>query len=346
MSDVSESSFLARWQPVALLSALLIALYLFSAMFGGGQALQIVTEMMIRLIVVVGLYIFIGNSGILSFGHISFMAIGAYAAVWFTCCTLPMVKPLYLSGLPEILKQGSYPFSAGLLSAALLSGLVALVVGSVLMRISGLAASIATFALLGVTVGVYGNWDGMTGGSASISNIPVVVGPALATGFAIAVIVVAFLHQNSRLGLMLRATRDDPVAARASGIRAYGVRLVAFVLSAVCVGLGGALYSGFLGILTVDTFYLGITFLTLAMLIVGGVGSLSGAVVGVLFITLITEILRIFERGISLGAQTTLSLPQGLQEVTLGICMILILTLRPKGIMQGKELHLPRIGSG
>lgn len=329
------------WWPFLSVGILLLLICGFIVWVGGAQAQQVVTEMMIRIVVVVGIYIFIGNSGILSFGHISFMSIGAYAAAWFTCCTLPMVKPLYLPGLPEFLKTTSYPLAAGVGSAMALTGVVSLLIGAVLLRLSGVAASIATFALLGIVFSVYGNWDGVTGGASSISNIPVDVGPWLSTLFAIGVAMIAFLHQTSRFGLMLRATRDDPVAARASGIAALRVRTIAFVLSAMCVGVGGALYASFLGILTVDTFYLSVTFLTLAMLIVGGVGSLAGAVVGVLFVTAVTEVFRAFENGIPIGTDVMLSLPPGLQEVSLGIMIILVLILRPAGLMKGKELPFP-----
>jgi branched-chain amino acid transport system permease protein len=337
----SQRNLLQRAWPFVSLAIILLSVCTLTVAFGGGQSQQIVTEMMIRVVVVVGIYIFIGNSGILSFGHIGFMAIGAYAAAWFTCCTLPMVKPMYLPDLPEFLKTASYPLSVGIASAAILTGAVSLVVGLVLMRLSGIAASIATFALLAIVASVYTNWEGMTGGSSSISNIPVDVGPWTATLFAIRVVLVAFIHQISRFGLMLRATRDDAVAARSSGIRELKVRTVAFVISAMCVGVGGALYSSFLGILTVDTFYLSITFLTLAMLIVGGIGSLSGAVVGVLFVTAVTEAFRALENGVALNGDVLLQLPRGLQEVSLGIIMILVLILRPAGLMKGKEFSLP-----
>jgi branched-chain amino acid transport system permease protein len=88
------------WPFVSLALPLLLICGL-TIWFGGGQSRQVVVEMMIRVVVVVGMYIFVGNSGILSFGHISFMAIGAYAAAWLTCCTLPMVKPIYLPGFPR-----------------------------------------------------------------------------------------------------------------------------------------------------------------------------------------------------------------------------------------------------
>jgi len=328
-----------HWPAIGL-SIVLGLVWAITALSGSDEIQQIVTEMMIRIVVVVGLYIFIGNSGLLSFGHISFMAIGAYAHAWFTCCTLPMVKQLYAPGLPAILIDNSYPFWVGVASAALLSGGVALVVGAVLMRLSGIAASIATFALLSITFSVYINWDSMTGGASSISNIPVDVGPGVASGFAIAIVCIAFVYATSRYGLMLRASRDDAVAARSVAVNIYLMRLIAFVLSAACVGVGGALYASFLGTLGVNEFYLATTFLTLAMLIVGGVGSLSGAVIGVLFLTMLTEILRHAEAGVTL-ANVTVQLPKGFQEVCLGIIMVAILIYRPSGLTNGREIPWP-----
>jgi branched-chain amino acid transport system permease protein len=222
-----------------------------------------------------------------------------------------------------------------------LTGATAFVVGFAVLRLSGIAASIATFALLAITVNVYGNWDAVTGGASSIANIPVEVGPWLSVSFAILTTLLAFLHQISRYGLMLRATRDDAIAASASGISTLRVRLVAFVLSAICVGVGGALYANFLGILSVDAFYLSTTFLALAMLVVGGVGSLAGAVIGVLFITALTELFRSLENGIPLAGSMIFQLPHGVEEVVLGGIMILVLIFRPSGLMRGREMPSP-----
>ncbi|MBB3999242.1 ABC transporter permease subunit [Aureimonas pseudogalii] len=112
------------------------------------------------------------------------------------------------------------------------------------------------------------------------------------------------------------------------------VRLLSFVLSAAIAAASGGLYAQFLGILTVDPFYLGMSFITLAMLVVGGMSTLLGAVMGVVGVTVITEILRLFERG-SLGV----SLPSDSQEIGLGIVMALILVLRPDGLSGGREVR-------
>jgi branched-chain amino acid transport system permease protein len=322
---------------LVLLIGLLFLALLLSLPFAG--LTSTVTEMMIRIVVVVGLYVFIGNSGILSFGHISFMSIGAYAFIWFSCCTLPMVKPMYLPGLPEVLQEIALPSPHGVLGAGLLAGVAALTIGAVLMRLSGIAASIATFALLAGQYALYRNWTDVTGGTASIANVPIFVTPIVGTVLAVLAVIAAWIHQISRFGLMLRAARDEPTAAKASGVNIWLVRTIAFALSGMIVGIGGAMHAGFLGVVTTDAFYLGITFMSLAMLIIGGSGSLSGAVVGVIALTVVTEVLRRFEAGIAVG-DVMLQIPRGLQEVGLGFTMILVMMFRPAGIMGGKELSL------
>ncbi|MFT4159480.1 branched-chain amino acid ABC transporter permease [Shinella sp.] len=340
MHDPAQGFGARFFLPLAL-SLILAGVAVGTALTGSGQLSETVGEMMIRMVVVVGMYIFIGNSGVLSFGHISFMSIGAYATAWVTCCTLPMVKPLYLPGLPEWLQTTSFPFPVGVLTGAALTALVALVVGFVLMRLSGIGASIGTFALLGMQFSVYSNWESVTAGSSSISNIPVVVGPGVATLFAIGAVWVAYAYQSSRFCMMLRATRDDPVAAQASGVSILPMRLVAFVLSAAVVGVGGVLYGNFLGILSILGFYIATTFLCLSMLIIGGIGSLSGAVLGVLVVSVVVELLRLLERGADIGA-AHVGLPLGTQEVGLGILMILVLIFRPSGLTRGREIAAPR----
>ena len=320
---------------IGLLGLILLATMPFTSLT------QTLTEMMIRVVLVIGLYVFVGNSGILSFGHISFMSVGAYAFVWLSCCTLPVVKPLYLPGLPVFLQEISLPSPVGVAGAAALAGGVALLIGAILMRLSGTAAAIATFALLAAQYAFYLNWSDVTGGTASLANLPVFMGPVVGTLFAVLAVLLAWFHQESRWGIMLRAARDDQTAARGSGVNVWLVRTLAFGLSGLIVGIGGAMHAGFLGIVTVDAFYLSVTFLTLAMLIVGGSGSLSGAVVGVIVLTLVTEILRRFEAGIPVGG-TILAMPRGFQEVGLGLAMILVMILRPSGIMGGKELSLSR----
>jgi branched-chain amino acid transport system permease protein len=296
-----------------------------------------VSEMLVRMVVVVGMFIFIGNSGVISFGHVGFMCIGAYAAGWASCD--PDFKNVMLRGLPEFLRNHQYPYLPVIFGAGLLSSIVALGLGVVIIRLSGVAAAIATFAFLVVVNSVYSNWDSVTGATSTMVGIPTVVNPLVLVMFAILVIAVTAVFQKSRVGLMLRASRDDAVAAKAAGIDIVKVRLLAFTLSAFVVGMGGALYAHLLGVLIVDAFFLPLTFMTLAMLVVGGIGSLTGAVIGVVAVTLVTEALRSMEGGISIGP-FLLNLPHGAQEIGLGVFMCVILVLRPTGLTRSGELQV------
>jgi branched-chain amino acid transport system permease protein len=343
MNDGRLMRFAREWWPVVSLGLALVLIVAVVGQLGGDQTRVTLTEMLIRMVVVIATYLFIGNSGILSFGHVGFMCIGAYAAGWATCN--PAWKQLMLTGLPVFLREEEYPFLLAVAGGGALAAVVALMVGFAIMRLSGIAASIATFAFLAIVNSVYSNWDSVTAGTSSIIGIPQVVGPWEALAFALLSMVVAFVFQRSRYGLMLKASRDDEVAAKASAVDIVKVRLIAFVASAFLVGMGGALYGHFLGVLTVDIFYMGLTFITLSMLVVGGIGSLFGAVVGVLAVTLVVEVLRALEAGITIGG-SKIALPQGAQEIGLGVIMVLILLFRPAGLTRSREVPWPFVRRG
>jgi branched-chain amino acid transport system permease protein len=330
-------AFMVRHQTPVLLIIILAAVAAISEIEGLDNLQVPLIEMLIRVLVVVGLYVFIGNSGVISFGQIGFMCIGAYAAGWATA--EPGFKQVMLQGLPDFLAQNQWPFPVAMVGAIVLPAIVALLFGLAILRLNGIAASIATFAFLIIVNSVYSNWDSVTAGVSSLVGIPTAVGPWVAFAFASAGIVSAYLFQISRYGLMLRATREDTVAAKACGVHSVRMRLIAFVLSAALVGAGGGLYAQFLGILTVDSFYLSLSFITIAMLVVGGMSSLTGAVSGVIAVTVIVQLLRFGEQGVTVGS-TQLKLPESSSELGLGLLLALILIFRPNGLSGGKELTL------
>ena len=140
-----------------LLTLLLIAIALIAVTAGSRPFNQTVIDIFLRVILVVGLYIFIGNSGVMSFGHIGFTCLGGYAAAWLTIP--PMMKQTLLPGLPDWLMNTQLPYWAGAIFAALWAALWAAMFGKILMRLSGIAASIATFAMLAMINTVYSNWE-------------------------------------------------------------------------------------------------------------------------------------------------------------------------------------------
>jgi branched-chain amino acid transport system permease protein len=328
-----------KYEPLLILCTGLFIIVLATEFIDNNLLSRTVTSCLIRVVIVVGLYIFVGNSGIVSFGHMGFMAIGAYAVAWQTCC--PGLKPYTMPGLPELLLNNTLPNLPAGLAAGLLTAVIAFLVGIALMRLSGIAASIGTFAFLAIVNAVYSNWTSVTGGTSSISGIPLYVDIWNSLGWALVTIVAAFIYQRSRYGLSLRASREDEIAAKSAGVNIFRQRLLAFTISAFFVGIGGVLYSGFLGILSPDAFYLNLTLITMAMLVVGGINSLSGAVLGVVVLSAFIEILLQIESGIDLGGQT-LSVPPGVQEIGLGILMLLILIFRNGGITGNREIAWPR----
>ena len=318
-----------------ILSALLVAFALVAWAWGSRPFNQTVIEIFLQVVFVVGLYVFVGNSGVISFGHIAFACFGAYVAAWTTIKS--MMKAISMPGLPDWLMQMEVPFWVAAGAGGVFAAFWALIFGKVLMRLTGIAASIATFAMLAMVNSVYSNWDSVTAATSSVVGIPIIrtVWPYLVA--AIVAVFAAWAYSISRHGLALRAARDEPTAAAASGIDIPRARLIAFVISGAIMGAGGALYAHSIGLVTPDTFYLGLTFTTLSMLVVGGMSSLSGAVLGVLILSSLIQALRWLEAGVSLG-DMTISVPGGVQEITLGVVMILILMFRPAGIMGTKEL--------
>lgn len=335
---LSWRSFLQLHATPIILSVILVVIVLAAAVIHNSSLDRTVIDLLIRIVFVVGLYIFVGNSGVVSFGHTAFMMVGAYATAWQDCCS--MVKSLFMPALPQLMLDTTVPPPIATVISGLFAALFGLLAGAAIMRLSGIAASIATFAMLVVVDVVYSNWDSLTAGTSTMTGIPPFTDRWVALVAAVAAISAAYLYQISRFGLMLRTSREDEVAAKASGVNVVLQRLIAFVLSAFFAGLAGGLYAHFLGTITVAAFYLDLTFITLAMLVIGGMNSLSGAVIGVISISALIEILRQLESGVDIGL-TTIAVPGGTQEIGLGVAMVLILIFRQRGITGNKEITWP-----
>jgi branched-chain amino acid transport system permease protein len=293
---------------------------------------------LVAVAIVVAIYVFVGSSGVLSFGQISFVAVGAFAA---GVLTVPLEsKTGVLPDLFPLLRDHTVGNVPSLVLAAAVGGAFAFLVGLPLMRLSGLAAGIATFAVLEITHNLLREWTKIGPGATTLALVPETTGSLQATIGALVVIVTAFAYQRSPLGRKARATREDAAAAQAVGISVHRQRLWAFTLSGALCGFAGGLLVHMLGSITTEQVYLELTFLTLAMLVVGGVTSLWGAVVGALAVSGLDSLLGNAEDGIRLGVR--LDLPEGSRLVILGALMALMLILRPSGLTGGREVRLPR----
>lgn len=294
---------------------------------------------LVSTVVVLGLSIYSGNSGIMSFGHVAFMAVGAYTTAYLTIP--PTLKKTMFPDLPEpllFLHDVSAPFPVAIIIAGLVAAVFALLTAPAMARLHGLQSGIATLALLVITFTVINSWTEVTRGSSSMIGIPKQTTPLIAFICVAIAIVVALWYKNSRSGLQLRASREDSTAARASGIAVGRHRAYAWLLSAAVAGMGGALYAAFLTTFSSRTFFLGLTFGFVVMIVLGGYLSTSGAVIGAIGVSVLQEILRRFQDGQFTGGA---SLPGGVTDLVLSAILIIVLIKAPGGIMGIRELGLP-----
>ena len=315
---------------VALLCpVMLVVLAAFGAGMVGGGIERTMIVFFISLTAVIGMGLYSGNSGILSFGHLSFMGIAAYTS---GILTLPaQMKQLTLPNLPAFLQGYAVDFVPALLLAVLVAMAVALVTGIVISRLEGSAATIATLALLIIVHGIIIGARDITRGSQSFFGVPRETGIWVAACACIVAIVIMRLFRDSVPGLRLRAAREDAIAAGSNGVGIRGERLLAWVLSAGLVALAGVALGHFLGAFSPKKFYFVDTFALLAMLIVGGMSTMTGAIVGAVSITLVSEILRRLEGGVEmLGIQ----LPEvfGLTQIGIGLLILFVMFRRPEGL--------------
>jgi branched-chain amino acid transport system permease protein len=294
-----------------------------------------VTTILCNLIVVLGLQVFIGNSGVYSFGQLGFASAGAYAAALLT---LPAAfVALQAPGLPDLIASAQLGPLPSTLIAAAACGLLAAVVGLPLMRTSTLAIPISTFAFLIVLYNVLANWDAVSGGSSGLVSIPRTTGVGSAGLWAAAAVVVALAFKWSVRGYRLQATREDEVAARSLGIGVTRERLIAFALSGGLCGIGGALAVHQSGVLEPTTFYFAATVTTLTMLVLGGARSVFGAVLGAIAVSSVNEVLRGVENGAHLLGVLSVGETPGLAAIGVGLILLGTMIAMPNGLTGGRE---------
>lgn len=341
--ETEQKALLQQWWPhlntlciliVPLLIVGVVAEIIDNLMFE-----RVVITLFINLTLVMGLQIFMGNSGILSFAHIGFMGIGAYASVLFTM--MPRLKAIALPDLPNFLSQLQLPFLPSILIGACIAAVVAAVISFPLMRLSDASAVITSFALLVVIHTILVHWKTYTNGPQTLFGVPQYTFLWTSVLWGCIFVAAAYWFKESRTGLRLRASRDEREAAATSGVNIVVVRWRAFVFSAFVAALAGGLWAHFITSFSPKAFWLKETFVILSMLVIGGPNSVSGAVVGTLVVTGVFEGLRGLENQINI-AQIFARQVIGLTEIVLSVAMLLILIFRPAGLLAGHELRLQR----
>ena len=315
----------------------------------GGAAERLVTVMLIDAVIVLGIQIYVGNTGVLSFGHIGFGAIAGYTFAVFAIS--PTEKAKRIPDAPFGLAEVEVSSTTAVLVAVLLTVGVAFIIGVGLARSGAqsgaVSATVITLALLFVTHEVARNWPELTGGERAGLFFP--IGGKLDTRIPIyaallGALVVARLYAQSRSGRLAVAAREDNLAARAMGVNPLVQQMVALLISVAVVSVGASLRVYEDGSLLPENFFFNYTLLTLVMLIVGGRNSVTGALLGVAVMTAGRELARrlgqdgfeIFGIGLD-GKPLDWVFRENLQTVFLGVSMLGFMILRPTGLLRDWE---------
>ncbi|MEX1107196.1 MAG: branched-chain amino acid ABC transporter ATP-binding protein/permease [Ilumatobacteraceae bacterium] len=310
----------------AVLLAIVALLGLVYTSTGGSSRSSLVDEMLVNLVLVLGMQVFIGNTGVLSFGHLAFAQIAAYSAA---IVAIPVAaKAKVLPDIPFGLGDVHVGAFGAIVVAVVVTTVIGGIVGVVVARAKGLAPTMITLAVLVMVEQVVKNWQDLTRGAGGLSGVPVIDSRWL-YGAAFVALVVTCAFQQSRLGRFAVATREDELAAPALGIRLFTARYGAWTWSMVLMGLGGAMLVLSLGSVNPKQFTLDRSILILAMLVLGGMRTVSGAVTGTLLVTAGNELFR--QLGDHWGIER-------FPDLFLGGILLAVMLVRPSGLLADVDL--------
>ncbi len=291
---------------IGLVAAALVAVAL--PVFTSGYVVYIANLLLVFVVLCLGLHIVIGETGQFSMAHAAFYGIGIYA-----------------SALAN--RAFDLPYPVAMLFGALVAGAVGLFIGALALRMRDIYLALATFAFGEAMQWVFANWDSVTNGPNGLRISPARFGPIeilsdkqaypFVLFFCLVMIGLTVAISRSRLGRSFRAVRESEVAAMAMGIDVRRARIVSFGLSAAIAGFAGGMFGLFQTFIHPDSLGFQTTILVLTMVVVGGLGSIAGAIGGAIVFGLISEVLR--------------QAPQ-YQEIIYGAILILFMMYAPRGL--------------
>jgi branched-chain amino acid transport system permease protein len=282
--------------------------------------LHILIIMAIYIILALSLNLIIGFSGQVSLGHAAFYGIGAY-----------------ISSL--LVVNFSVPYGIALLSAAAGSGLFGILLGIPTLRLRDDYLAIVTlgFGLILVVVGLNIDYIGGTDGFMGIPS-PVLFGIKfasktrfLAISLFLVIVTILFMYRikASRIGRALSAIRDDETVAQVMGINTTNYKVMVFGIGSAFAGIAGSLYSAYVHFIDPHTFGLSTSIVILCMVVLGGIGSIAGSIIGAAILTFLPELLRIVIKGIP-GISDKFP---DFQALAYGLLLVSIIIVRPQGLM-------------
>jgi branched-chain amino acid transport system permease protein len=313
-----------RTRGAAIMAFLGVALLLVTPLYGGDYLLSQLILIGIYGIAALGLNVLVGFTGQISLGHSAFFGFGAFASAWLgTAYHVPALLSIPI---------------AGVMTTAL-----GMIFGIPAARLKGLYLAIATLAAQFILEDFFGRADWFTGGSsgapaerASLFGIPLDTDRTyfyvVLFWFVVSYVGVANL-MRTRDGRALVAVRDHYLSAEVMGINLTRYRILSFGISSFFAGIGGALYAHYLGFVSAEAFTILLSIQFLAMIIIGGLGSVAGSVLGTAFILLLPQVMQ---AGAATVGEVFPAMQQGvayIKEMSIGAAIILFLIFEPDGLI-------------
>ncbi|WP_319238271.1 branched-chain amino acid ABC transporter permease [uncultured Propionivibrio sp.] len=323
----------------------LALLFVFDSMFDP-FTMQIFKLCAINIILALSLNLINGFTGLFSLGHAGFMAVGAY-----TCAILSMspdqkAANYVLQPIVPWLADVHLPFLPSLLVAGLFAGFIGWILGIVALRLRDDYLAIATLGFSEIIRVLLTNAQTITNGSLGLKGLPRYTTMWWAWGSAIAITIFLVLLIKSSYGRAFKSIRDNEIAAEAMGIDVFGMKVLSFTISSALAGIAGGLLAHYLTTIDPKQFIFLKTFDILLIVVLGGVGSITGSVVAAIVVTVAMEALRFLDGPLNLGFMVTHGIP-GLRMVFFSALLMIVVIYRQQGLMGTAEFSwasLSRIG--
>lgn len=314
-----------------------------------GYKIQVLNLIAVNAILALSLNLIYGFTGMFSLGHAGFMAIGAYV------CSLLILTPAQKEAMwilePLIwpLSVIQAPFFVAVLLAGVAAALCGLVIAVPVLRLGGDYLGIATLGFAEIIRVVLTNLSFITNGALGLKGIPNYANLWWNYGWLLLTLFFMIRLINSNFGNVLKAIRDDEIAAKNMGINTFFFRVVSFSVGAFFAGVGGALMGSLITTIDPKMFVFTLTFNILMITVAGGLGSITGSIIGSVVITVLLEWLRIVENPLVFGAFEIPGIP-GMRMVIFSLALILIILFRSEGLMGMREFSwdgfFARLGRG
>lgn len=279
-----------------------------------------------------------GFTGMFSLGHAGFMAIGAYTTAICTMSISSKQMNFFMKPIAKPLSTLVMPFFPALLLAGIFTAVVGFLIGAPALRLKGDYLAIATLGFAEIIRVIFTNTQSITNGALGLKGIPSFTNLWWSFGTAIVTLFILISLINSSYGRALKAIREDEIAAESMGIYLFKHKMIAFVIGAFFAGIGGGLLGNLLGTIDPNMFRFTLTFNILLIIVLGGLGSLTGTVISAFIITIAGEALRFLDEKINLGFVTIKGVA-GLRMVVFSALLMVVILFYRNGLMGTREFN-------